>query len=167
MLYHPAVNADLPFLRKKNTEMILASRMCWAQKMPCIYPAVRVWIGSGFKTENRQSIRDSFQLQHQTFQSTSHDIQMWLFPPLRWKTVHSRQSVKRFADIKWRFINKIHKYILQSDGLPFLHLYPQKVQLSCKYKWLILIQRTAAFYGAGKLHEILCYSNLKQLNILF
>lgn len=48
VLYHPPLNAYLPLLRKRReggaSEIVLDSKMCWVQKMPCIYQAVGVWL---------------------------------------------------------------------------------------------------------------------------
>lgn len=93
-------NADLQFLmriKKKNTEMILARWMCWAQKMPCIYPAMRVWIWSGIKTENRQSKRFLSAPTPNLSEHFSWHFRCVFFPPLRWKIVHSWKSVNSIA----------------------------------------------------------------------
>lgn len=126
---------------KKPTEMILAGKICWAQKMPWIYPAARVWDGSGLKAENMQ-------VQELLSDSTANvsDNLSWHFrhvSPLWWKMVHSVQSVNGFVDTKSKLRNKICEYTIAA--FHFLLLYSQTVQLSCKSNLFLLILRTAFF----------------------
>lgn len=147
--------------KKKNTEM---TRWTWpggcAERRKC-HAFIQQW-GSGFGPVSKQKtgkVKDSFLLQHQTFQSTSRDISgvfFFLLCDERLCTVENLWT----ALLKMKIHKQNSKIHLQSDGLPFLHLYPQEVQLSCKSNWLILIQGTDALYGAGKnpWNSMLCKS---------
>lgn len=104
---------------EKTTEMILAGKICWAQKMPWIYPAARVWDRASLKAENTQ-------VQELLSASTANvsDNFSWHFrhdSPPRWEIVHSVRSVNGFVDTKSKLRNKICEYTI--DAFHFLLLY--------------------------------------------
>lgn len=116
--------------KKKTTEMILAGKICWAQKMPWIYPAARVWDGSGLKAKNTQ-VRELLSA------STANVLDVFsrhfrhVSPPW-WKIV---RSLNGLVDTKSKLRNRIHEYTI--DGFHFLLLYSQSsfhVNLTC-FSW--------------------------------
>lgn len=85
--------------------MILACEMCWAQKMPRIYPAVRSESGPVWKQKARRY--QGFLSASTTNVSDNFSWHFGLLSPLWWKIAHSVQSVNSFVDIKWKLTKSL------------------------------------------------------------
>lgn len=143
----------VPQKEKKTPEMILAGKMCWAQKMPCIYPAVRVWDGSGLKAENAQVQELPFSFNTKRFRQI-----LLTFQACFSAVVKDCAQCRTCEWLCWYKI-KVHEY--KKDGLHSLLLYSQTVQLSSKPNLFLLIQRTTVFYGAGNYYNNITLWRLK------
>lgn len=106
VLYHPSINADLSFLRmrqtrKKATELILAGEMCWVQKKTVI----RQRGSDSGQTQRRKHASTELPLSSNTkpFRAVLVTFQIrWFFPPLQWKGSAQWGSVSEFVDAKWK-----------------------------------------------------------------